>query len=137
MNLLVMILALTSFLQGGQEQKSCDNHPKQLLDKQSRPVRLSVNDTLKRVRHCLSPALSPGVCAQGTVLVKVLIDPAGKVECAVALSGHTVLNNAALNAVKKWTFKPFKVDGQSVAVYGIVPVWISWRPAKDEKKCGQ
>jgi len=46
----------------------------------------------------------------------VLIDPEGKVICTHLLNGHPILNDAVVDAAKKWTFKPLEDNGKSVAV---------------------
>ena len=84
MKLITVALTLGFCILGGQEKQACHNHPRQLLDKQGKPVRLSSAETKKRVVHCEIPKLPGTVDAEGMVLVMVLINPDGEVECAVA-----------------------------------------------------
>jgi len=58
---------------------------------------------------------------QGQVIVRVLVSETGDVEQAEALSGDPMLAPAALEAVKKWKFKPFIKDGKAVKVRGRIP----------------
>jgi protein TonB len=52
-----------------------------------------------------------------TIVVVVFeIDKKGKVRRAMVVSGPQQLQAAALNAVKKWTFKPFTDHGAPTAV---------------------
>jgi hypothetical protein len=48
------------------------------------------------------------------VEVLVTFDPAGRVIAAEALVGPAVLRQAAIDAVKQWTFRPVLRDGQAV-----------------------
>jgi protein TonB len=49
---------------------------------------------------------------QGDVVVHVLIDKTGHVANAKATSGHPMLIQAALSAVKQWDYKPFLLNGE-------------------------
>lgn len=53
---------------------------------------------------------------QGTVVLKALIDAEGNVEQLDLVSGHPMLAPAAINAVKKWKYKPYLLDGKAVKV---------------------
>jgi protein TonB len=48
---------------------------------------------------------------QGEVLLDVLVGADGNVEDVTVVSGHPLLNDAALDAVKQWKFEPVEVDG--------------------------
>lgn len=54
---------------------------------------------------------------EGTVVVRVLIDTGGRVESASMRdsSGYDILDEAAVQAVKKWRFSPAQRDGVSIA----------------------
>lgn len=61
---------------------------------------------------------------QGVVMLRVLVKESGKPE-QVEVSesaGVQSLDNAALNAVKKWTFIPAKIGSQVIPAYVIVPI---------------
>jgi protein TonB len=63
--------------------------------------------------------------AQGTVLLKVLVDIDGRpLEVQVARSsGHRSLDRAAREQVlRRWTFRPAMLDGRAVQAIGLVPV---------------
>lgn len=53
---------------------------------------------------------------QGAVVVKVDIAKDGSVETATLVSGDPQLAPAAIQAVKKWKFRPFTTKGQPVEV---------------------
>ncbi|WEK46578.1 MAG: TonB family protein [Candidatus Andeanibacterium colombiense] len=61
---------------------------------------------------------------QGTVVLAVVLAPSGEVqEISIAKSsGFDKLDKAALAAVKKWLWTPFKRDGAAVAVRGEVKI---------------
>jgi TonB family protein len=62
------------------------------------------------------PAAARQARVQGTVELKALIDKHGKIEKLVAVSGHPLLIPAAMDAVKKWKYKPYSYEGQKVEV---------------------
>lgn len=53
---------------------------------------------------------------QGGVILDILIDNAGAVRDARVVEGERIFWDGALDAIKKFKFKPAKVDGESVAV---------------------
>jgi protein TonB len=56
----------------------------------------------------------------GVVRVEVVIDEEGKVSAVQNLSGPSLLQTAARDAVRKWKFKPFTRDGQPVKATGFL-----------------
>ncbi len=56
----------------------------------------------------------------GVVRLEVLIDENGKVATVQNLTGPSLLQGAAKDAVKKWKFKPFMRDGQPVKAMGFL-----------------
>jgi TonB family protein len=52
------------------------------------------------------PDLAKHLRIEGTVVVEAVVDPAGKVTDAKAVTGSKVLSYAAEEAVRKWTFVP-------------------------------
>ncbi len=59
---------------------------------------------------------------QGTVMVSAKIDEEGRVIDAIVLKSIPALNHAALEAVRRWTFKPVVVDGRAKRIVFTVPV---------------
>ena len=59
---------------------------------------------------------------QGNVIVQVLIDKQGHVAGTKPISGHPILIQAALDAVKQWEFKPFLLNGEPAQVETAVVV---------------
>jgi len=44
----------------------------------------------------------------------------------------SVVSRYALDALKKWTFKPVEVDGKPIAALGIAVVDVSWDSAPEQ-----
>jgi TonB family protein len=63
----------------------------------------------------VTPSREVAPCS-GKVLLKVTISKDGAVTVETVVSGHPMLVPAATEAVKKWQYTPFLVDGQPVAV---------------------
>ena len=58
--------------------------------------------------------------ASGVVKVELTINEAGDVDEVQKMSGPSLLQTAARDAVRKWKFKPFVRDGQPVKAVGFV-----------------
>jgi TonB family protein len=71
---------------------------------------------------------------QGDVVLYVRIDKQGHVAKLSALGGHPILVQAALDAVKQWTYKPYEVSGEAVAVESIIRVQFRMDNAADIPK---
>ncbi len=66
------------------------------------------------------PAAARNSGAQGSVVVEVTIDEQGKVIEARAVSGHTFLQQAALQAARQARFTPALLSGQPVKIKGTI-----------------
>ena len=64
------------------------------------------------------PAIAKSVKASGTVIVQITVDETGKVISARAVSGHPLLQAAAVQAAYQAQFSPTKLSGQPVKVTG-------------------
>lgn len=53
---------------------------------------------------------------EGRVVLDILIDGAGKVRDAKVLEGEAIFRSPAIDAIKKFIFRPAKTDGKPVAV---------------------
>ena len=73
------------------------------------------------------PPISRRLGEEGRVLMKVLVSADGAAE-NVAIeksSGSERLDNAAIQAVKRWKFIPAKKNNEALSAYVIVPVKFS------------
>ncbi len=66
------------------------------------------------------PPIARAARAAGKVEVQVTISEQGEVIEAIAVSGHPLLRDAAVNAAKQWVFKPTELSGVPVKVQGIL-----------------
>jgi TonB family protein len=66
------------------------------------------------------PPIAKAARAQGTVTVRVLVDEEGNVISASAVSGHPLLQQAAVSAARLAKFSPTRLSGQPVKVSGVV-----------------
>src|SRR5581483_8112844 len=66
------------------------------------------------------PAIARSAHAAGSVQVQVLIDENGNVISAHAVSGHPLLQAAAVAAARASKFTPTKLSGQPVKVNGVI-----------------
>jgi periplasmic protein TonB len=51
---------------------------------------------------------------QGTVVLNAVIGKDGSVESVKVVSGHPMLTQAAMDAVKRWRYKPYYLNGEAV-----------------------
>jgi len=56
----------------------------------------------------------------GAVQVQITISESGEVADAFVLSGHPMLREASLQAVKQWLFKPTELNGRPVRAIGVI-----------------
>jgi protein TonB len=80
-----------------------------------------------RVVEMRPPTYPPSARRQGiegTVRVRVLVGPDGKVIQALVVktSGDDALDAAALEAVVDWRFEPAQLDGEPVRSWASVPI---------------
>jgi periplasmic protein TonB len=68
------------------------------------------------------PAIAKAARAQGTVVVQIIVGEEGEVVSANAVSGHPLLQQAAVAAVRQWRFSPTRLEGEPVKVTGTVTV---------------
>ena len=66
------------------------------------------------------PAIAQAARASGTVSVKVIIGLDGTVIAAAAISGHPLLQAAAVGAAREARFAPAKLYGEPVKVVGVI-----------------
>jgi hypothetical protein len=129
----IVACLICSIVLGQDKQNGCRDHQSLWRDPQGAPVRLSSKELMKRRIHCEAPKL-PGAnwCPKGQVMFLVVINAEGKVECAEAVNGHPLVKPYAMDALKKWTFKPVKVGEKPIASLGIAFVDVSWDSASDQ-----
>lgn len=64
--------------------------------------------------------VAPEGAPPGTVWLKVLVSKTGAVEEAVVSQGDAALGQAAIDGVKRWTYRPFLVDGEPREIQSMI-----------------
>ena len=89
------------------------------------PRTVSEAEARQRLSQKVDPVYPPIAAAariQGEVGISVLIDASGKVASEKAVSGPAMLQQAAMDAVKKWQFEPFTTNGVSESVKTVLTI---------------
>jgi periplasmic protein TonB len=68
------------------------------------------------------PPLALQTRTQGTVRLQAIISSDGRITSLVVLSGHPLLVQAALDAVRQWRYRPTMLDGEPVEVETTITV---------------
>ena len=94
----------------------------------NKPVRVSEGVMQGRLLVPITPvypriAVASGIA--GTVVVSARISPTGTIEDAHVVSGPVMLWNAALDAVKRAKYEPYRLSGQAVDVETTVKIVFS------------
>lgn len=66
------------------------------------------------------PPVAKAARVSGVVVVRVVVDEEGRVEKAEAISGHPLLQEAAVEAAYHARFRPTKLSGNSIKVSGVL-----------------
>jgi TonB family protein len=72
------------------------------------------------------PALARAARVQDYVMFQTEISKEGKVTNLIILHGHPLLNDAALEAVRNWQYKPILLNGQAIDVVTTVTINFSF-----------
>jgi protein TonB len=68
------------------------------------------------------PAIAKAVRAEGTVVLQATISKSGTIENLRVVSGQALLQQAAIDAVRQWRYRPYLLNGAPVAVETTVNV---------------
>jgi len=88
------------------------------------PIRVGVLQQSKCILMVepVYPRLAIITRVSGTVILEAIIDEEGIVSTVKALSGHPLLKEAAVQAVKQWKYSPTILNGEPVSIVAIVTV---------------
>jgi TonB family protein len=75
------------------------------------------------------PPIAKAARIQGTIVFQIQVDTTGKIESIKFVSGPLMLQQAAIDCLKQWTYHPFEKDGKPVEATG--PVSIEFSLGKD------
>ncbi len=84
-------------------------------------VELPASSLIKRVEP-VYPELALKARVQGRIVLVINVDEEGNVTEAKVQSGHPILNDAAVTAVKQWKYRPTLLNGKPVPVIATVTV---------------
>lgn len=65
------------------------------------------------------PPMARQAKLRATVMVKIFIEPDGKVGFTKILKGHPVFEPAVLEAIRSWRFRPYSINGRPVGTYTV------------------
>ena len=68
------------------------------------------------------PDLALKAHISGIVLLRIMVDEEGKISDVKVLSGHPLLQSAAVDSVRRWTYAPTLLNGHPVPVIATVSV---------------
>jgi TonB family protein len=97
----------------------------------------------QHVDHRVAPFYPPIAKAariQGTVVFQVQVGTTGKIESMKVVSGPLMLQQAAIDCLKQWTYHPFERSGKPVVATGSVSIMFSLGidgPTPEEEKIAQ
>jgi protein TonB len=70
----------------------------------------------------LYPAEAKAAGAEGAVIMETIVGRDGRILEVKVISGHPLLIQAAVDAVRRWCYKPTLLNGQPVEVVSTVSV---------------
>lgn len=110
---------------GGREPKEEAVASAQVAPPQRDPIKVGGNVQESKLIHKVEPiypeqALKARI--SGTVILLITVNEAGFVSDVQVTSGHPMLNEAAITAVKQWQYSPTLLNGEPVPVIATVTV---------------
>jgi len=88
-------------------------------------IRVSPDVAAAQLVHRVAPSyqyLEPGTKLKGTVRLHAIIAEDGSVEQLQVISGHPLVVNAVMDAVKQWKYRPTLLNGEPVQVDTMIDV---------------
>ena len=80
------------------------------------PVRVGGEITAPRLLHRVEPVYPPlaqRALVQGVVILEATVDRGGRVDEIRVLRSHSLLDDAAVAAVREWVYEPLMLNGQA------------------------
>lgn len=71
------------------------------------------------------PSIAKAAGSQGTVTLQAVISKSGTIENLRVVTGPAMLQQAAIDAVKQWRYRPYMLDGEPVEVETTISVIFS------------
>jgi hypothetical protein len=85
-----------------------------------RKIKVSSDVLLENAITKVKPVVPSGVRAKGVVELSLVISIDGDVVGAETISGHALLRNAAIEAIRQWKFKPMMLGNTKVMTEGVL-----------------
>ena len=89
------------------------------------PINVPPDIMQNKILHKITPAYPPEAKkarVQGTVKLEAVIGKTGEVEQLKVISGEPMLQQSSIDAVRRWTYKPFLLNGAPVEVKTTISV---------------
>jgi protein TonB len=96
--------------------------------KQTGPVRIGGNVQAARIVNKVQPVYPPlarQTRINGTVRLHAIISKDGSIQQLEVISGHPLLQQSALDAVRQWRYQPTLLNGEAVEVDTTIDVIFS------------
>lgn len=108
-----------------------------IAQNQETPRRIRIGGNVQRASllkqaQPVYPPLAMQARIQGTVRLQVTVSKEGRVVQAEVLSGHPLLVQSALDAVRQWEYRPTLLNGEPVEVVTTVDVLFTLARARNE-----
>jgi len=87
--------------------------------------KLTLDQHVERRYGPIYPPIAQAAHVMGTVVIEIRVGLTGKVESLKVVSGPPMLQQAAIDCLKQWTFHPFEKDGNPTPASGIVSIEFS------------
>jgi periplasmic protein TonB len=100
-------------------------HDPKLVDRPSDPVPIGGRVMMAKLTHQVTPAYPPlarQARVEGTVQLQAFIGRDGRIRDLRVTSGHPLLIQAAVDAVRQWIYRPTTLNGSPVEVLTTVDV---------------
>jgi TonB family protein len=91
----------------------------------ARRVTVSAGVAMGMLKTKVDPTYPGDLRISGTVVLHAIISSRGRVESLKVVSGPTVLQQSALEAVRQWTFRPYLLNDRPVEVETAIDVVFS------------
>lgn len=102
---------------------------------ENRATRLKPDELKARVVSCAAPRLAGNIDASATVFVEFVVDKDGHTQCARPITGEPIISKPALDALRKWRFKPLLINGNSQPFSGFLPIYVGWNSDEIAANC--
>jgi len=99
--------------------------PKLVAPMPTKRIRISQGVTEGRLIQKIEPlypTLARAARIQGQVVLAAIISKSGEIQNLVLVSGHPLLVPAALDAVKRWRYRPYLLNGEPVEIETTITV---------------